>query len=218
MFGLNQDSIDSRFSPDIDHKLVVEVKELSVTNTEKGIHGMNKLKSIIFEDRIQKEKKGVDTITVDHIAWYIMSSNNSRSIVLDSSTSGNRRFSIIKTTDIRILEEQGRRIEEAIYRNSTDFLAYLFANHEQKTSIQALENTEKEIAEWLNESISTKFFKWFENKYPEINKITNQQRDTLFILYENEVCEGFDIKDTKFIRNFNNSLGTRYSTAIFKIR
>ena len=86
-FGLNQDSLDSRFSTDIDHKLIVEIKELTVTNTEKGIQGMNKLKSIIFEDKIQKEKKGVDSVMVDHIAWYILSSNNPRSIVLDSASS-----------------------------------------------------------------------------------------------------------------------------------
>lgn len=216
-FGLNQDSLDSRFSTDIDQKLIVEIKELTVTNTEKGILGMNKLKSIIFEDRIQKEKKGIDSIMVDHIAWYIMSSNNPRSIVLDSSTSGNRRFSIIKTTDVRIKEEKGREIENAIYKHSADFLAYLFENVDKKTSIQALENEEKDIAEWLNESISVKFFRWFEEKYPEINRITNQQRDVLFIVYQNYICEGFDTINNQFIKNFNNSLSPRYSTALLKI-
>jgi phage/plasmid-associated DNA primase len=58
---------------------------------------MNKLKALIMEDKIMIEKKGQDAITVENIAWFIMSSNENKPVHLDNKDSGNRRFSIIKT-------------------------------------------------------------------------------------------------------------------------
>ena len=50
-----------------------------------------------------------------------------------------------------------------------------------------LENEAKFLLVDQSEGVSVKFFKWIEEKFPEINKITNKERDKLLIDFRCEM-------------------------------
>lgn len=218
MIWLTQQNIDSNFSAYQWRKLVVEFKELFTRNTMVWKKNMNKLKTIIMEDEIMIEKKWQDPITIDNIAWFIMSSNENKPILLDSNDSWNRRFCIIETWK-KIPLEEWKEIEKIVNNKEkvSNFLSYLqnkYKNNLKEWDIQPLDNEEKKILEYNCESQSNLFFKWFEAKYPHINKISNEQLRQLIDMYciqnwENEFDEWFKKN------NFNNWLSTRYKNNVF---
>lgn len=217
---LTQDNMDSKFSAYSWQKLVVEFKEIMVENTIKWKKNMNKLKALIMEDKIMIEKKGQDAITVENIAWFIMSSNENKPVHLDNKDSGNRRFSIIKTW-WKI--ENWKEIEEAIMKreNIESFLAFLFQKFpetEKETRILALENEDKEKILKQSESIWNLFFQWFEEKYPEINIITNLEREALIFFYRKEIWDLDDFEDWYKTKFFNAWLSMKYDLINTKIR
>lgn len=215
--GMNQNAIEWRFSPDTSCKLIVEYKELVTSSTSEWKKTMNKLKSMFMEETISLEKKWQDIQTIENIAWNILSSNDQRAIVLDSSFSGNRRFAIIKTSNNKIDLEKGRIIEDAINNHSQDFLAYILDNYGWKKFIEALSNKEKSDLEYLSESYSTRFFNWLQDRYPDINRLTNYERNILIVEYDTENGDWNDFRDTVFYRNFNNWLPLNVEVASFII-
>lgn len=219
---LTQDNIDSRFSGFTWQKLIVEFKEVNVENTAKGKKNMDKLKTFIMEDRIMIEKKWQDPIWIDNIAWFILSSNHTRPIYLDSSDSWNRRFTIIKTWWV-IWIDKGKEIAKTISdkKNVEDFLAFLFEKFPEittSTKIDVLNNQDKRDLEFACESVWNLFFKWFEEKYPHINKITNHERDILLDNYRTEIWE-LDYRDERYTINYFNSwLSHKYQILNWVIR
>ena len=209
LVGLNHYAMDWRFSPDTSCKLIVEYKEIVTTNTQDGKKTMNNLKSKFMEEKISLEKKGQDIQIIDNIAWNILSSNEPRALVLDSAESGNRRFSIIRTGQEKIKLDDGKKIENSIRETCQHFLAYILEKYPPVQNIEALDNESKKELEYLSQSYSERFFEWFENKYPEINRITIQERNRLIERYEKEIWDGYEIKDNAFFRNFNNWLSFR---------
>lgn len=215
--GLTQDAINSQFSQYSGQKLVVEFKEVSVESTLKGKKNMNKLKALIMEDKIMVEKKGQDAIPVDNIAWFIMSSNEAKPIHLDSSDSGNRRWSIIRTGKFIPKDEpnedwiSGRSIAEAVQNPETvrNFLAWLNVEYSDVKEISALDNQDKRDLELISESVWNLFFKWLEVKYPHVNKVSNAERDFLLDQYRMEIDEQW-FDDRYLIRYFNSWLSIRY--------
>lgn len=216
---LTQDSIESRFSSYSWQKLIVEFKELSVDNTQKGKRNMNKLKTFIMEDKIQVEKKWQDPVSTENLAWFIMSSNENKPVHLDSSDSWNRRFTIIRTGKALWLEKWWEIAD--ILKNDDyikDFLAYLFYKYPEVAkakNIQPLDNQDKKDLEYLSESVWNLFFKWFERKYPNINKITNDERKYLLTLYQIENEE--DEWDERYkVQYFNANLSIRYRVCVIR--
>jgi hypothetical protein len=173
---------------------------------------MNTLKSKFMEEKISIEKKWQDIQIVDNIAWNIMSSNEQRALVLDSADSWNRRFSIIKTGQEKINLDDWWKIEKSIWDTCQDFLAYILEKYPPVNNIEALYNESKNDLEYLSQSYSERFFDWFENRYPSINRFSTQERNILISQYEKDVWDWFDIKDVSFFRNFNNWLTFRVTT------
>ena len=219
---LTQEHIDSQFSTYSGQKLVVEFKELSVDNTAKGKKNMNKLKTFIMEDKIMVRRMRQDAIAVDNIAWFIMSSNESKPIQLDSVDSGNRRFTIIKTWQAVWLDK-GWKIAKTINdpKNISNFMAWLlqeFPDIKENKNILPLENEDKRDLEFLSESVWNLFFKWLEEKYPDINKLTNFERDYLVDMYRTDIKEDQFNDNRYMIQYFNANLSMRYKVTNIKIR
>ena len=211
LVGLSQDAIESRFSHYSGKKLIVEFKEISVNSTAVGKKNMEKLKTFIMEDKMTVEKKWQDPITIENIAWFIMSSNSSRPIQFDSVDAGNRRFTIIKTGGA-MGKLRWQKVRDAIDNpvNIQNYLAYLFAKYWEINNIESLENDDKTNLENLTEQESDKFFQWVEKLYPEANKISVIQRNMLLHEFYKEMGEAIPYIDNNFIRIFNTSLSTRY--------
>jgi len=218
---LTQDSLESRFSAYSGQKLIVEFQELSVDNTAKWKKNMQKLKTFIMAEKIMVEKKWQDAVWAENIAWFIMSSNEAKPIQLDSVDSWNRRFTIMKTWEAVGLSKWwkiARAIEDP--KNVENFLAWLlekFPDIEKKENILPLDNEDKKDLEYLSESVWNLFFKWVENKYPEINKITNHERNYLLDMYKMDVWDQ-DYHDDRYkIQYFNSNLSVRYKITSLKI-
>jgi len=216
--GLKQDDIESRFSAYSGQKLIVEFKEIGVHRIIDGKRGMWKLKSIIMEDRIQVEKKGQDTVEIDNIAWFIMSSNDPKPLHLDGKTVWDRRFVFFNSAG-PTGKKRGSEIAKIVRdkRIIENFLAYLFQKYpdiEKDDSIDTLENEEKDHVQMLSEGVGNLFFMWIEEKYPNVNKITNHEKNHLVEVYRKEIWETEHMDDRYFIRNFNNWLSIKYRHSV----
>lgn len=204
-------SLTSDFCPYTWHKIIVEVNELWWWNHKDAIRILDRLKSLIFEPRIMVNMKWIQPREVDNIAWFILSSNHQKPLQLDSWTSGNRRFTIINTWNWIPLEIW-RKINDTInnIENVRDYLSWLFKTYNDvlySNCINALENEDKELLTDQSESFVDKFFTWFNDNFPDINKITIRERNTLLWIFRNEVWEEDMIFDRKYsIEYFNNNL------------
>jgi hypothetical protein len=203
-FWLWQDDIESQFSSYSWQKLVVEFKELSNNDEAKGKRNIEKLKTIIFEEKISVNKKYLQVYDIDNIAWFIMSSNNANALHLDQKEKGNRRFSIIHTGE-SIHPEVWARISETIRNKEIvgNFLAYLdrvYPETRDKKYFLALENDDKRNLEESNRSLGMQILDFIEEKYPDIRKIRKEAMDRILTEYENETKEHLWFRDTRFYR------------------
>ena len=209
-----QSDINSQFTTYSGQKLIVSFNEVLVDWTANWKKNMAKLKNLIMEEEIAIEKKWQDKIFIENIAWFFLSSNESKPVQLDWSSSWNRRFTVMKTWK-KLLEEEWKRIEEIIMdeKNVEDFISFLFEsfpNTENEKYILPLDNQDKRDLEELCDSIWNLFFKWFEEKFPNINKITNKEREILLNVYRNEISE-YDNNDNRYnVVNFNSWLSFKY--------
>lgn len=224
MIWLTQNAIDSQYSSYSGQKLIVEFKEIAVENTAKWKKNLNKLKTFIMEDTIMVRMLYQNPIPVDNIAWFIMSSNDSRPIYLDSWDSGNRRFTIIKTWWYMPKNPIWGNIAKTLKNpeNIKNFLCYLLQKFPniQNEDIEALDNQAKQDLQFLSESTWNLFFKWFEERYPNINIITNQEKAFFLDIYKTDVWEDDWTDDTRkyFVQNFNSGLSPRYVPKVVKAR
>lgn len=218
LIWLTQSAMDSQFAHYSGQKLIVEYKEVWVESAAKWKKNMLKLKALIMEDKIMVEKKWQDAIPVDNIAMFILSSNEAKPIQLDSIDSGNRRWTIIKTgKEIKRHEKNAEwicweDIARAVENPEivADFLAYLNNKFPTIKELSALENDDKKQLEFLSESVWNLFFKWVEKKFPEVNKISNFERDILLDIYREEIDEREPWDSRYFIRYLNENLSMRY--------
>jgi len=218
---LTQEHLEGRFSAYAGQKLIVEYNEVWTSSTIQAKKNMNKLKNIIFADEIQIEKKWKDIVSTENIAWFFLSSNENKPIHLDSSDNWNRRFSIIKTWKF-INKEKWWIIAQTIKENYNieNFLSYLFKKFpkiNQEKWIIPLDNEDKKDLEFLSETVWNLFFKRIEKAYPNINKITNKERELLLEIYRDEIWENEFNDDRYKIQFFNSWLSMRYKPTVIHI-
>ncbi len=211
MCGLGTQSLTSDFCPYTGNKIIVEINELWGGNHKDAVRILDRLKSLVFEPKIMVNMKGIQPREADNIAWFILSSNHAKPIQLDAGSSGNRRFTIINTGDGIVLEK-GKKINETIneIENVQNYLAWLFEKFPEVPNwdcITALSNEDKELLTDQSETFVDKFFIWMAENFPEINKITIRERNTLLSVYRNDMWEeGFDFDRKYSVEYFNNWL------------
>jgi len=78
-------------------KLIVEFAEVITNNTSTDKWVLNKLKNIIWADKINVNEKWIQAYQINNIAQFFISSNSDRPIQLDEKEKWNRRFVVIKS-------------------------------------------------------------------------------------------------------------------------
>jgi len=217
LIWLWQKDLESNYDTFQWHKIIVEFKEVSSWNKFEDKKVLDRLKWIIWESRITINPKYWKTKEVDNIAWFQMSSNHSIPIQLDSKHSWNRRFTIMKVKNQKLKkwvaeELWGRIFKEKTKKTIREYIAWLYDNFPEVVrmhSLPALDNIEKRNLETNIESGWNLFFEWLEDKFPHIQRITNQEMKMLLPVYWKDTWD--DIYDARFKqRNFDNNLSHRY--------
>lgn len=209
---ITQEMLDSRFIPYQWKKLIVEMNEIYVEDNKTGKKVMNKLKALINEKTVMVEKKWVDSMVIDSIAWFIMSSNEKIPIRLDGGwENGDRRFTIIETGRYIPLEEWTDIVNSFTDENISWFITWLEEKYWKidKKDIKALDNESKRNLTEAMQTVGTWFFKWFEEKYPHIKYLTNSERDILLWKYRDDIWDRWDDRSYS-ITFFNRWLWFRY--------
>lgn len=186
---ITQANLDSQFMPYHWKKLIVEINEIYVKDDAQGKKVMSKLKALINEATVMVEKKGVDSIPMNSIAWFIMSSNEPIPLHLDGWGNSNRRFTVIETGRYIPKPEWQKIINSFTKENISSFIARLQDTYWiiKDDDILALDNESKRLLTEANETEGNQFFQWFEDKYPHINKISNDERNILLWKYRDEI-------------------------------
>lgn len=219
--GLGQKDIESDYTSYNGEKLIVEFREINTGSKFKDLQMLDRLKSIIWESRISINPKYGKKMEVDNIAWFILSSNHTVPIQLDSIQNWNRRFSIIRTgSGIKI--EEWKQINATIKDKKImqDYLAWLYETYPDVPGLESmppLDNQEKRNLEMLCETVGNLFFTWLEERYPYVYKITNSQRDILLDIYRDEISD-HEFWDSRYkITNFNSGLSHKYNPQKIRI-
>lgn len=78
-------------------KLVVEFAEITTNNNASNAKILNKLKNIIWAQKMVVNEKWIQPYEIDNIAWFFISSNSNKPLKLDDRNKWNRRFTVIKS-------------------------------------------------------------------------------------------------------------------------
>lgn len=222
LFGLKQRDLESQFDTYMWWKLIVEFMEVSSWNKFEDKKILDRVKSIVWENKITINAKHQSPKEVDNIARFQLSSNHTIPIQLDSKHSWNRRFTIIKTW-MPLDKESWESLATTILTDLKiikSYVSWLYAKYPEVielTHFEALNNEEKNNLENQCEWTANLFFEWLEVEYPHITKITVQDKNVLLDKYCNVMWE--DRYDIKFKQsNFDNSLSHRYEKKIVSVR
>lgn len=213
--NLWKQDLTSQFSPFRWDKLIVSFDEIVTNNTSDDTNITNKLKNLIFADKIVVNQKYVNTYPFDNIARFFISSNNNLPIKLDDKSVWNRRFNVfytsesLKNTDL---------VYDAINDEKivSNYIAWLFENYKEVlywTKIESLENEDKKELEFTSQNESNIFWDWVEENHPDVYwKVWKSKIDKLIVTYLNS-NEEIDKKD--FMRYFWRN--SRYMKKRFRI-
>jgi hypothetical protein len=154
-------------------KLVVSFDEISTNNTNSDMKILNKLKNIIWAEKITVNEKWEKQYQTENIAWFFISSNSNQPIQLDDKYRWNRRFCIIKSdTKLKDWEKINKTIRDK--KIVSNYLAWLYENFPdviKYKKLDTLENEDKKELEERSQNEANKFWDWFEETYPETDKI-----------------------------------------------
>lgn len=170
LWNLWQSDISGSFDTYKGRKLIVEFAEITTNSTHADIRTLNKLKNMIFAEKIYINEKWVQVYQIENIAWFFISSNNNMPIQLDDKSKWNRRFSVMKSiSTLENWEEVNQVIRDK--NKVANYLAWLFQKYPDIAplkSFPALENKDKEELEerWQNEANA--FWDWLASNYPEM--------------------------------------------------
>jgi len=166
--NLWQKDISWSFDTYTGKKLVVEFAEITTNNTGADYRVLNKLKNMIWAEKITVNEKNLKQYQTDNIAWFIISSNSNKPLQLDDKDKWNRRFTIIRSTTPL---QNGKEINDIVKNKKivAEFLAWLFEKYPEipkMDKILALENKDKQELEERAQSEANEFWDWFEEEYP----------------------------------------------------
>lgn len=169
MSNLWQRDLTSQFDTYKWQKLAIEFAEVITSNTWIDKKILNKLKNIIWAEKLTINEKWIQAYQIENIAWVFISSNSDMPILLDDKDKGNRRFTIIKSDSSL---KNWKEINEIIKDKSivSNFLSWLFKEYSEVTnyeSIQALDNDDKKDLEDRSQDDANFFWEWFHEKFPD---------------------------------------------------
>lgn len=210
------------------NKIIVDLDEIEAWNHKEAKQISAKLKSMIFKNPMPCRVMRKDFKNVDNIAWFIISSNDTKPILLDSWL--NRRYMVVEwwhsidNVDI-FWENFWSRLNEEVIKNPeimSDFLAWLYQEYPEvpkMTRFHPIENDSKKLLEDISKSSTHKFFEWLQEKYPNILRISNREKDVLVEEYRIEMQEEwFDYEYKYNKRYFNNDLPRYVKTKKIRVR
>ncbi len=213
--NLSKQDLTSQFSPFRWDKLIVSFDEIVTNNTNEDVNITNKLKNLIFAEKIIVNQKYVNTYPFDNIAWFFISSNNNLPIKLDDKSVWNRRFNVFYSGESL---KSSSKIHEAIEDTNivSNYLAWLFENFKEvpyMTKIEALENEDKRELEFTSQNESNIFWDWLEEKHPEIHwKVEKSTIDRMIVIY---LSSNDEIDKKEFIKYFWKN--SRYMKKRFRV-
>jgi len=182
-------------------KLVVEFAEITTNNTNSDMKILNKLKNIIWAERITINEKWVQAYQIDNIAWFFISSNSNQPLQLDDKDKGNRRFTIFRSTS----KLNNWELVNKVIRDKTkvqNYLAWLYKTFPEVLEykkLDALDNQDKRDLEDRSQNSANDFWEWLEDTYPEYTwKKTIKEINTMI----NEFCLNNDLIEQDFIKYF----------------
>ena len=142
----SNDDLNTKFNSNLQNKLMNIGNELINFDDKKDIR--EKLKQWITEDYIRIEEKGIKSKLFKNTFNMLIFSNNKNPVNIESS---DRRFSIIETNNVKLLEvlmEKGIKKDEffiLLKKESIDFIKELYLYDYNKNMAETiLENEEKE--------------------------------------------------------------------------
>lgn len=166
-------ALTDNFDSFLGNKLIIEFAELSTDNTNKDKMIMNRLKNIVNAPTVHINRKHQDTIEIENIAWFFISSNEQKPVHMEDG----RRFSVIRTGK-KLETEKAEKIYEAINSKEiiANFLAYLKERYSKDiltdTKIIALDNDEKRELQERSHSMIDEFWVEMMEKYGSGGRIS----------------------------------------------
>lgn len=155
-------------------KLIVSFDEISSNSTRDDIRILNRLKNIIWAEKITINEKWEKQYQINNIAWFFISSNSNKPIQLDDKDKWNRRFTIIKSdTSLKNWENINKSVRDK--KKVSNYLAWLYLNYPEVLKykkLDALENNDKAELEDRSQNEANNFWERFFENYPNSeNKI-----------------------------------------------
>ncbi len=203
--NLWQRDLSSAFDTYKWQKIAVEFAEISTNNTRGDSQILNKLKNIIWADKITINEKGVQPYQIENIAWFFISSNSNKPLQLDDKDKGNRRFTIIRSeSKLKNWKDVNKAIKDT--EIVSNYIAWLFQNYPEVLEykkLEALDNQDKRELEERSQNEANNFWEWLEENYSNIKgKITKAEIED----YLQKYCFENNLDEKETVKYFwNNS-------------
>ncbi len=169
MWNLWQRDITSSFDTYKWQKLIVEFAEITTNNKHSDIMILNKLKNIIWAEKITVNEKWIQPYQIENIAWFFISSNSNKPLQLDDKSKWNRRFTIMNSVNkLKNWKEVNNAIRDK--NKVANFLAWLLINYSEVIkykNLEALNNKDKKELEERSQNEANSFWDWLKINYPD---------------------------------------------------
>lgn len=195
-------------------KLIVEFAEVTTNSSYSDIKILNRLKNIIWAEKITVNEKWIQAYQIENIAWFFISSNSNKPLQLDDKDKWNRRFTIIKSTKKL---ENWEEVSKTITRQDivSNYLAWLLKNFPEVKNykkLEALDNQDKRDLEERSQHEANNFWERLNDNYPEIKwKKTKLEIEDYILKY----CIENNLDNKEFLRYFWNN--SKYSKKKIRI-
>ncbi len=206
--------LNSSFDTFKGQHLVVEFAEVSTNNTSSDKRVLNKLKNLIGAEYITVNEKNVKQYKAGNIAWFFISSNSTKPILLDDKDMWNRRFVVMKS---KTKLKNGRAVNQAI-RDKKKVAEYLCWLHKaffevlKYEKLDALDNQDKRDLEARSQEEANTFWEWVNDNHPDFK--WNQKLDDINVLIE-MFCIECGLVQKEFLKYFWNN--SRFPKKKFRI-
>lgn len=169
MGNLRQSELVSNFDCIEGDKLIYEFAEVTAFNNSKDKLLLNKMKNYIFAKTIMVRKLYQQAYKTSNSAWYIITSNSMKPIMLDSEGSWNRRFSCFRSTNA-LSSVESELVYSAINSSKAiqEYIAWLFATYpdiETQKGLPCLENRDKQLVVDNSEDAIEAFIRYLREHY-----------------------------------------------------